>query len=124
VGARPAADEEDRVARERHETAFVVGAIAGGVAGAVWGLLNASVPGREARSELALQVERAADQLVIAAADFEVVARQWLGLDPAPDAAALAAAWPPAFEPPPAADRTVTVTVAGALVRPRESVPV
>ncbi|MCC6314921.1 MAG: hypothetical protein IT337_13005 [Thermomicrobiales bacterium] len=92
------------MARERHETAFVVGAIAGGVAGAVWGLLNASVPGREARSELALQMERAADQLVIAAADFEVAARQWLGLDPAPDAAALAAAWPPAFEPPPTAD--------------------
>ena len=64
--------------RERHETAFVVGATLGGVAGAVWGLLNATETGGQARAALSRRLDAGADWLVVAAADLEVTARQWL----------------------------------------------
>lgn len=68
------------MAREphRHGTAFVVGATLGGVAGAVWGLLNATETGDQARAALGRRLEAGADRLVVAAADLEVSARQWL----------------------------------------------
>lgn len=63
------------MARERHDTAFVVGAALGGVAGAVWGLLNATTTGAEARRDLRRRLDTAADRLVVAAAAAEVAAR-------------------------------------------------
>ncbi|HYO29148.1 MAG TPA: hypothetical protein VER37_01090 [Thermomicrobiales bacterium] len=64
--------------RDRHGTAFVVGAALGGVVGAVWGLLNAAETGEQARAGLGRRLDAGADRLVLAAADFEVTARQWL----------------------------------------------
>jgi hypothetical protein len=66
------------MARDRHGTAFVVGATLGGVAGAVWGLLNATETGVQARAGLGRRVEAGADWLVVAAAELEVTARAWL----------------------------------------------
>ncbi len=64
--------------RERHGTAFVVGATLGGVVGAVWGLLNATETGEQARAALGGRLEAGADWLVVAGAELEVTARQWL----------------------------------------------
>jgi hypothetical protein len=58
--------------KERHTVAFMVGAILGGAAGAVYGLLNASRPGEATRADLTERwhdvEERAAQEI----AQFEV----------------------------------------------------
>jgi len=57
--------EEAGVADERHDAAFVVGAVLGGVAGAAYGLFSAPQAGRRTRGQLAEQgdavVQRLAD---------------------------------------------------------------
>jgi gas vesicle protein len=40
------------MAKERHAVAFVIGAAIGGAVGAVYGLMNASRPGVDARADL------------------------------------------------------------------------
>lgn len=66
------------MAQERHGTAFIVGATLGGIAGAVWGLLNARETGAQARSGLVQKFDAGADWLIVAAADLEVTARTML----------------------------------------------
>lgn len=65
-------------ANERHTAAFWVGAILGGAAGAAWGLLNAPGPQRRDEATIGRIAERAADWVVVAAADAEVAARELL----------------------------------------------
>ena len=65
------------MAQQRHGTAFVVGATLGGVAGAVWGLLNATETGAAARAGLGRRLEAGADWLVVSAAELEVTTRAW-----------------------------------------------
>lgn len=66
------------MARETHGTAFAIGAALGGAAGALWGLLNAPRPTGPSGSGFADVLERAADRLVVSAADAEITARTWL----------------------------------------------
>ena len=66
------------MARETHGTAFAIGAALGGAAGALWGLLNAPRPTSPNGSGFADVLERAADRLVVSAADAEISARTWL----------------------------------------------
>jgi gas vesicle protein len=40
------------MAKERHPVAFMVGAVLGGAAGAIFGLMNAPRPGPETRADL------------------------------------------------------------------------
>ncbi len=65
-------------ANDRHTTAFWVGAILGGAAGVAWGLLNAPGPQRREEVSIGRIAERAADWMVVAAADAEVAAREFL----------------------------------------------
>jgi hypothetical protein len=76
---------ERAMAKERHESAFIFGALAGGVAGAVWGLLNAPAATGPQPGGFGPVLERAADRLIVAAADFEIMARAWLRKDDAGD---------------------------------------
>ncbi len=81
--------------RERHGAAFVTGAMLGGVAGAVWGLLNATETGADARAALGRATEDAVERLLHSAADAEIAAREWLSRDHGHDPAASARpAWP------------------------------
>ena len=73
------------MAKERHETAFVVGGLLGGVAGAVWGLLNAPAATGPGPGGLGSVFERVADRLIVAAADVEVMARSRLAKDDGSD---------------------------------------
>jgi hypothetical protein len=76
-----AATATGRGGRQDHGGAFVTGAVCGGVAGAVWGLLNATETGVEARDALGRAAYGALDRLVVAAADAEVALREWLARD-------------------------------------------
>jgi hypothetical protein len=69
------------MANDRHETALIVGAVLGGAAGAVWGLLNAPATTGPEPSGFGAVFERIADRAIVAAADLEVMARSWFGRD-------------------------------------------
>ena len=51
------------MASPRHDVAFVVGALVGSVAGAVYGLLNAPQPGWRTRADLSGYAEELGDRL-------------------------------------------------------------
>ncbi len=97
-------------ARERHGAAFVTGAMLGGVAGAVWGLLNATTTGAEARVALGQAAEETLDRLLQAAADAEVSVREWLARDHRhePDPA-VRPAWPATIDADPDAADTLVL---------------
>lgn len=68
--------------QQDHSVAFVVGALIGGLAGAVWGLLNAPRPGRETRFDFEERwhdvEELAAEELVNLNADVRSrLASEW-----------------------------------------------
>lgn len=96
-------------ARERHGAAFVTGAMLGGIAGAVWGLLNTATTGAEARVALGQGAQEALDRLVLAAADAEVTVREWFTRDDgvSSNPAGRPAAWPAAIDADPGADTVV-----------------
>ena len=72
----PSGEEGGRVADERHDAAFVVGAVLGGVAGAAYTLLNAPQSGGETRAELAARWSGLADRLAAEAADLDGAIRR------------------------------------------------
>lgn len=71
------------VAEERHDAAFVIGAVLGGVAGGVWAMFNAPRTGAETRAALAEQTARTLDRIVVGVLDAEETVRASLG-HPAP----------------------------------------
>ena len=75
VGGRTSRQKETGVADQRHDAAFVVGAVLGGLAGATYGLLRAPQSGERTRAQLAeyahavvYRVEAAADRFADTAA--------------------------------------------------------
>ncbi len=74
------------MARERHDAAFMVGALVGGVVGGLYGLFTAPQAGARTRADLARRWDDLAEQgaQAIAAADGRV--RDALGRDQAPPA--------------------------------------
>ncbi len=69
------------MANDRHETAFIVGALVGGAAGAVWGMLNAPATAGPEPAGFGRVFEKIADRAIVAAADLEVLARSWFAAD-------------------------------------------
>ena len=69
------------MADERHDAAFVVGAVVGGVAGAVYALFNAPQAGERTRAELVARWNDAAERLAQGVAALDEGVRQLLGAD-------------------------------------------
>jgi hypothetical protein len=69
------------VADERHDAAFVVGAVVGGVAGAVYALFNAPQAGARTRADLVARWSDAAERLAQGVAALDEGVRQLLGAD-------------------------------------------
>ena len=63
--------EAGSVADERHDAAFVVGAILGGVAGATYTLFNAPQAGAQTRAQLAERRDAVAERLAAAIAEVD-----------------------------------------------------
>ena len=63
--------EAGSVADERHDVAFVVGAILGGVAGATYTLFNAPQAGAQTRAQLAERRDAIAERLATAIAEVD-----------------------------------------------------
>ncbi len=71
---------------ERHETAFLVGAVLGGIAGATYGLLNAPQSGAQTRAGLVAQWNAAVERVAQAVAGVEASLREVVGDDEAASA--------------------------------------
>jgi YtxH-like protein len=98
------------VAGERHDAAFVVGAIIGGAAGATYALLNAPQAGRRTRAQLAEGLDAIAQRLLDAATALQSFLQERGGPDadravgePAPTAGEPLITLPDPLEPDPVA---------------------
>lgn len=91
------------MANQRHDVAFVVGAVVGSVAGAVYGLFNAPQAGWRTRADLSGSAEELGDRVAHRIAAVAAEARLLLGIEDAAsmspafayDAAPVAAMEPP-----------------------------
>jgi gas vesicle protein len=70
------------VAAGRHETAFIVGAIIGSAAGAVYGLLNAPQTGWRTRADLSGYAEEMGDRLAARVETARSELRALFGVEP------------------------------------------
>jgi len=92
------------VARERHDAAFIVGALIGGVGGGLYGLWTAPQSGARTRADLAHRWDELSERAAQAVAEADAEIRAALGRDgsrppPVPPATPVVSASGPFTEP-------------------------